>query len=83
MMYAKNFERDSHTPIRRYAILLRTRQRLSLSVIVKVCLFNYIRMYNKNVTVHEGATGQAGSLHHKGFTPFGLCQNRGNSDLST
>ncbi len=28
------------------------------------------------VTVHEGATGQAGSLHHKEFPPFGLCQNR-------
>ncbi len=39
---------------------------------------------NENhVTVHEEATGPAGSLHHKGFLPFGLYQNRGNSGPST
>ncbi len=28
------------------------------------------------VTVHEVMIGQTGNLHHKGFPPFGLCQNR-------
>ena len=36
-----------------------------------------------SVTVHEVATGQTGSPHHKGFPPFGPCQNRGTSGPST
>ncbi len=33
--------------------------------------------------LHEGTIGQAGSPHHKGFPPFGLCQNRSHSGPST
>ena len=36
----------------------------------------------ERLPVHEVMIGQTGKLHHKGFPPFGLCQNRGNSDLS-